>query len=94
MYRFGAIRLLFAGGLAVWVDAFLSRELSAMTYTPGTKKTEDKVYRSMDESKKNCLPNVFRKERYVKLAENPEVLSVSLVKDLIEEVEAQFASDS
>ncbi len=26
MYRFGAIALLFAGGLAVWVDASLSRE--------------------------------------------------------------------
>jgi hypothetical protein len=31
MYRFGAIALLFAGGLAVWVDATLSREWIAQT---------------------------------------------------------------
>jgi hypothetical protein len=31
MYRFGAIALLFAGGLAVWVDASLSREWIAQT---------------------------------------------------------------
>lgn len=31
MYRFGAIALLFAGGLAVWVDASLSREWIATT---------------------------------------------------------------
>ncbi len=31
MYRFGAIALLFAGGLAIWVDASLSREWIANT---------------------------------------------------------------
>ncbi|HEY9669693.1 MAG TPA: hypothetical protein V6C91_22965 [Coleofasciculaceae cyanobacterium] len=65
-----------------------------MTSTQETKKTEGKIYRTIEEWKKEYLPNVFRKERYVKLAENPEALSVSLVEDLIEEVEAQFESDS
>lgn len=59
-----------------------------------TKKDEDKVYGSMDEWRKDYLPNVFREERYVKFVENPEALSMSLVEDLVEEVKVQFVSNS